>query len=154
MSTVESMAQMEKAPDEFASLIQGKNEAALSKRPDGKNWAAKEIICHVRDTEEVFLTRLQAIVLSDEPKFFTVDADRWAEDRQYLRNDHQEALKAFRKRRGETLKFLRELKPEQWERTGIHPTRGRETMKDLVGMIAKHDINHLEHLKRALSGQP
>ena len=150
----ELMAQLEKAPDEFAALIRGKNEALLSKRPDGKNWAAKEIICHMRDTDELFMNRFQAIVAMDEPKLFPVEADRWAEERQYLRNDVQEALSAFRKRRADALKFLRGLKPEQWERVGIHSTRGRETLRNYVELMAKHAPNHLDQLKRALAGQP
>ena len=153
-SVEEMMARMEKTPDEFAALIRGKSEALLSKRPDGKNWAAKEIICHMRDTDELFMNRFQAIVTMDEPKLFPVEADRWAEERQYLRNDVQEALSAFRKRRGDALKFLRELKPEQWERAAIHSTRGRETLRNYFELMAKHDLNHLEHLKRALAGQP
>ena len=153
-SVEEMMAQMEKTPDEFAALIRGQNEAILAKRPDGKNWAAKEIICHLRDTDELFMGRFQAILTIDEPKFSPADADRWAEDRQYLRNDVQEALAAFRRRRGENLKILRGLKPEQWERAGIHATRGRETLRNWVTLMANHDINHLDQLKRALAGQP
>ena len=153
-SVEEMMAQMEKTPDEFVALIRGKNEAILAKRPDGKNWAAKEIICHLRDTDELFMGRFQAILTIDEPKFSPADADRWAEDRQYLRNDVQEALAAFRRRRGENLKILRGLKPEQWERAGIHATRGRETLRNWVTLMANHDINHLDQLKRALADQP
>ena len=153
-SVEEMMAQMEKTPDEFVALIRGQNEAILAKRPDGKNWAAKEIICHLRDTDELFMGRFQAILAIDEPKFSPADADRWAEDRQYLRNDVQEALAAFRRRRGENLKILRGLKPEQWERAGIHATRGRETLRTWVSLMANHDINHLEQMKRTFAGQP
>ncbi len=147
------MSKMEKGPDYFASAIRGVSDAVLSRRPDEKNWAAKEIICHLRDTEELFIIRLQSMIIMDEPKFIGADVDRWAEERQYLRNDIQEALSAFRKRRGETLKFLRGLKPEQWDRTGIHATRGRETLRVWAEIIPKHDLNHLEQLKRALAGQ-
>ena len=150
----ELLSKVEEGPDDFASAIRGVSDAILSRRPDGKNWAAKEIICHLRDTEELFITRLQAMIMMDEPKFIGADVDRWAEERQYLRNDIQEALSAFRKRRGETLKFLRGLESEQWNRVGLHATRGRETLKDWVGIVAQHDINHLEQLKRALAGQP
>ncbi len=54
----------------------------------------------------------------------------------------------------ETLAFLRALKPPQWERGGTHPARGRMTMKDLVGLMAWHDDNHLDQIKRALDGKP
>lgn len=65
-----------------------------------------------------------------------------------------EALASFRAKREETLKFLSGLTPEQWERGGLHPTRGRMTVKDFVALMAWHDDNHLDELKRALDGKP
>ncbi len=149
----EQMARMERTADDFAAAIKGAPEAALSKRPDEKNWAAKEVVCHLRDIEESFMARFQSIMAMDEPKFLSVEPDRWAAERQYLRNDVNEALGAFRARRQECLKFLRGLKPEQWERGGTHATRGRMTVKDFVGLMAWHDDNHLDQLKRALEGK-
>ena len=153
-SPQEMMAQMEKTPEEFFTLIRWKEDTLLSKRPDGKSWSPKEMICHLRDTDELFMSRFQAIITMDEPKFSPADADRWAEDRQYLRNDAPQALAALRKRRSEVLNFLRGLKPDQWERAGIHATRGRETLRDWFTLMANHDLNHLEQMKRALAGQP
>jgi len=148
------LARMERTADDFAAAIQGASEIILSRRPDGKNWAAKEIVCHLRDTEELFFNRFQIILTVKEPKFSPADADRWAAERQYLRNDAGEAISAFRARREDTLQFLRGLKPEQWERACSHATRGRMTVKGYVGLMAAHDNIHLEQLKRALAGQP
>ena len=53
--------------DDLAAAIRGRSEAALARRPDGMSWAAKEIICHLRDTEELFLMRLEVIAAVDEP---------------------------------------------------------------------------------------
>ena len=153
-STEEQMARMERTADDFAAAIKDEPDAVLSRRPDGKNWSAKEVVCHIRDTEESFMARFQTIMAMDEPTFLPVEPDRWAADRQYLRNDGAEALQAFRTRRDESLKFLLGLKPDQWERGGIHATRGRMTIKDFVALMAWHDDNHLDQLKRALQGQP
>lgn len=150
----EQMARMERTADDFAAALRGVPDAVLGKRPDDKNWSAKEVICHIRDTEESFMARFEIIMAMDEPKFLPVEPDRWAADRQYLRNDAAEALEAFRTRRDESLKFLRGLQPEQWERGGIHATRGRMTIKDFVGLIAWHDDNHLDQCTRALQGKP
>jgi len=150
----EQLARMERTVDDFAAAIKGVSDARLSKRPDDKNWSAREVVCHVRDTEESFMTRFQAILAMDEPRFPPVEPDRWAVDRQYQRNDVGDALAAFRARREETLRFFRGLKPEQWERTGIHATRGKMTLKDFVELMAWHDDNHLDQLKRALDGRP
>lgn len=42
-----------RAPDELAAAIRDKSDVELSRRPDPKNWAAKEVVCHLRDIEEV-----------------------------------------------------------------------------------------------------
>ena len=152
-SIEEQMARMARTADEFAAEITGVPDALLSRRPDGRNWSAREVVCHVRDIEESFMARFQAIMLTDEPTFLPVEPDRWAEERQYQRNDAAEALQAFRTRRDESLRFLRGLQPDQWERGGIHATRGPMSIKDFVGLMVWHDDNHLDQLKRALDGK-
>jgi len=90
----------------------------------------------MRDTEEQFMNRFQNIIAVDEPKLVAAQAARWSLDRQYIRNDGFEALEAFKRRRKEVLELLRGLKPEQWDRGGIHPTRGRMSIKDFVVIMA------------------
>ena len=153
-SIEEQMARLERTADNFAAAIKGVPDAVLSRRPDEKNWSGKEVVCHMRDTEESFMARFETILAMDEPKFLPVEPDRWAAERQYQRNDAAEALQAFRTRRDESLKFLRGLQPDRWERGGLHATRGRMTIKDFVALMAWHDDNHLDQLKRALEGQP
>ena len=100
--------------------------------------------------------RFQLILSVDEPKLVPPApdlADRWAEDRQYLRCDVERALETFRKRRAESLAFLRKLGPSDWQRGGLHAVRGRMTIGDWVAVIAWHDDNHLDQLQRALEGR-
>jgi uncharacterized damage-inducible protein DinB len=153
-SLEQQMARMDRTPDDFAAAIAAMPYHLLSKRPDDANWSAKEVVCHIRDIEESFMARMQLIMTMDEPKFLPVEPDRWAAERQYQRNDAEEALRAFRARREESLKLLRSLRPEQFERGGLHATRGRMTIADFVALMAWHDDNHLEQLKRALAGRP
>ena len=149
------LGRMTRTADELAAAIRGQSDAALSRRPDAKNWAAKEIVCHLRDIEETFMARFELILATAEPKlaFDPATVDRWAEERQYLRNDTGKALGAFRKRREESLAFLGKLTPEQRSRAGIHATRGRITIEDFVTLMAWHDDNHLDQLERALDGK-
>ncbi|MCX5907473.1 MAG: DinB family protein [Deltaproteobacteria bacterium] len=150
----EWMNRLAKHPDDFAAAIQGMEDTRLAKRPDEKNWAPKEIICHMRDTEELFFSRFQNILSIEEPRLPAADAERWAGERQYIRNDAQEALAAFRKRREETLQFLRGLTPAQLSRVGIHSKYGGTTLEAFVELMVKHGNDHLAQLARALSGQP
>jgi hypothetical protein len=160
------LERMAQAADDLAAAIRGRSEAALTRRPAPTSWAGVEIVCHLRDTEELFLVRLEMIAAMDEPvlaasgmgaRVLKLDPDgqpaaptRWAEDRQYLRNDAVMALGTFRQRREETLAHLRSLSPEQWHRGGLHPRRGRLTPGDFVTEMAWHDNNHLDQLRLAL----
>jgi uncharacterized damage-inducible protein DinB len=150
------LARLERTPADLAAAIRGQSEAALARRPDAKNWAAKEVVCHLRDTEELFMGRFDLLMAMDEPKLPALTPqtpDRWAEERQYLRNDADEALAAFSRRRAETLAFLTPLTPDQWQRGGVHATRGRMSIGDFVTLMAWHDDNHLDQLRRALDGK-
>jgi hypothetical protein len=126
----------------------------MARRPDGKNWAPKEIVCHLRDTEEAFGARFEQILAMDvDPKLGAPTADRWAEERQYLRNDALEAIAAFRTRREDNLATLRALTPAQWNKGALHPVRGRMTLDTFLTLMAWHDDNHLDQLARALEGK-
>ena len=163
MPTMEEYAQqtreqrlqrLTRTADELSTAIKGQAEAGLARRPDAKNWAAKEVICHLRDTEEMFNARFELIVAMDtDPKLVGPSADRMAEERQYLRNDAVEAIGAFRRRREENVDYLRKLTPAQWDKGGTHPVRGRMTIDMFLTLMAWHDDNHLDQLKRALDGK-
>jgi DinB family protein len=161
-------ARLARSADDLTAAIHGQAEAVLARRPDATSWAATEVVCHLRDIEEMVLLRLEVIAALDEPMIAATgmgarilarkpdgqpaSPDRWAEVRQYLRNDPTEALTAFRRLREGTLAHLAALSPEQWRRGGMHPQRGRLTVEDFVTDLAWHDDNHLDQLRRALAG--
>jgi len=164
------LARLAKTADELAEAIRGRDDVAYSRRgSDG--WSAKDVICHLRDIEELCILRYHLMLADDNPKVFVVgaqpkdldawgiggavpfplDPDRWREERQYDRNDAAEALAAFRRRRAEVLALLDKLSPEQWQRTSVHPEHGRITFVVWTAGVASHDDNHLAQLQRALA---
>jgi len=148
------MHRLTRTADELTAAIKGQSDAVLSRRPDAKNWAAKEVVCHLRDIEEAFGGRFEQILAMDtDPKLTGPNPDRVAEERQYLRNDAAEAVAAFRRRRQETLEVFAKLTAAQWDKGGIHPVRGRITLDSFLSLMAWHDDNHLDQLKRALEGK-
>ena len=168
------LSRLDQTPGELDLAISGKTDKELSARPDAHNWAAKEIVCHLRDVEELFQIRFHTVVALDEPRILVfgasasdlaswriggsighpLDPERWAEERQYLPNDTREALAAFRRRRAEVLVLLRSLSPAEWQREGVHLSRGRLTLADWVARLTADDDNHVAQLHRALEGRP
>src|SRR6266705_3627158 len=51
------LSYLDQTPGELERAISGKTDNELSARPDAHNWAAKEIVCHLRDVEELFQIR-------------------------------------------------------------------------------------------------
>jgi hypothetical protein len=148
------MQRLSRTADELAAALAGRDEDVLGRRPDPRNWAAKEVVCHLRDTEEVFGSRVEQILVMDvDPTLIVVNADRLAEDRQYLRNDVAAALAAFLRRRAETLDTFGKLAAGQWEKGAVHPALGRLTIDRVLAIMASHDDTHLDQLTRALRGR-
>jgi hypothetical protein len=152
----ERLARLARTVDELDAALRGHDAVALARRPDAGSWAAVEVLCHFRDTDESFLGRcLQIMAMDTEPRFPTTNPDRWAEERQYLRANATGVLAAFRRRRQETLEFFAACAPGDWSRAGHQmDSRGRRTLDDFLSVMAWHDENHLDQLRRALRGEP
>jgi hypothetical protein len=168
---VARLARLAKTPDDLATATSGRSDAALATRPASERWSATEVICHLRDIEELCILRFHTMLVMNDPLVFVagappgdaerwgiagpvpfpLDPERWAEERQYARNDPSSALASFRRRRQEVLAFLQALSPEHWRRGSIHPEHGRVTFEDWTAGMAAHDDNHLEQLRQALS---
>jgi len=174
LPVMERVERLGRTGSELGAAIGGRDALALGRRPDARSWSATEILCHLRDVEELFRIRFHTILALDDPKILTwsaapddliawgigsqvgnpLDPDRWAEELQYSRCDPHHALDTFSRRRSETSALLASLTDAQWLRCGIHPQRGRVNLGDWVASLASHDDNHLDQLERALDGRP
>jgi len=142
------LRRLEQTPGELERAIAGKADGELGRRPDAHNWSAKEIVCHLRDVEELFQIRFHTVLALDEPHILVLGAG--ADD-----------LAAWRiggpighPLDPERWALLQSLSPGEWQRGGIHLRRGRLTLEDWVASLMSHDDNHLDQLHRALDGRP
>ena len=146
---------LECTADELAHVLRDIDSGLLTRRPAADAWAPVEIVCHLRDSEEWFLVRCRLALAVDEPPFPRNSPDRWAAERQYLRHNAAEAVVAFRKLRAESSALFGGLSDTEWGRGGMHlDGRGRRTVDEFLTVMAWHDDNHLDQLRRALAGQP
>jgi hypothetical protein len=171
-SPTDRLERLARTADDLRDAVGDRDDRALSRRAAPEEWSAKDVICHLRDVEELVILRFHTMLAMDEPRVlvvgappidpaawgfdgavpFPMDADRWRDERQYERNDPAAALSAFARRRGEVLTLLGGLSPAQWERGALHPDGARWTFADWTAGMARHDDAHLEQLRRALAG--
>ena len=173
LPVAQRLDRLTRTPADLGDAVRGRAPGDLGRRPDSKDWSATEVLCHLRDIEEICMMRFRTMLAMEEPKVLVVgarvanpaewglvgaelaiDPERWAEERQYSRSDGEAALEAFRRRRRDSLDLFGRLMPEQWQRGCQHPTLGRVTFADWTALMAAHDDNHLAQVERALAGKP
>ena len=116
--------------------------------PDG--WSVVEIVCHLRDLEELFYLRALRMLNENEPVFEAFDQEEMARQGNYINQTLTRVLGEFLEKRRRTIHFFDNLTPEQWQRTGIHPEAGKITILEQAFQIGSHDTDHIEQIIRAM----
>lgn len=141
-------------PRALSSLLKKVPKARLAKRPAPEHWSVKEILAHLADSEMVFGFRLRLILGSNETPIQAFDQDVWAGYSNYAKQDIGLSLEAYTVNRERNLRLLKSLPAEMWEYWGMHSERGKETVTRVTEMMAGHDINHLDQVRRILAPAP
>lgn len=140
-------ARLESGPAALAEAVRGVDDETLRRRPAPGKWAIVEIACHLRDTERVYAERFTKVAHQDRPQLWMADNDALAEGLRYRAADLAAVLKEFRRLRADTLVLLRALPHPVWQRTGVHPKRGVQTLEELASYLAVHDQSHLAKIR-------
>jgi DinB superfamily len=133
------------------TLIASVPRAALdsTERPGG--WSVVGVIEHLADAELVFGYRLRQILTLDRPRLESFDQDRWAAIGAYNDGDVTAALDIFAALRRRHLVLWTNISSVAWDRVGIHGDRGAESLRDMVRIVAGHDLAHRRQIARILA---
>lgn len=134
----------------LAELVANASLGQLMTRPSPGKWSIGEILAHLAEDEIATAWRYRQMVEHDGIELPGFDQDLWARTGEYASRQPQDSLTLFQLLRAANLQFLRHLAPAQWECFGIHPERGRITLRDLAAHMAGHDANHIEQIRRVL----
>lgn len=145
---------LQATPDILAGLIDGlsQDQARAAKGGD-ENWSVVEVICHLRDAEEINVARIAAMRDQDNPAILSYDQNLLARERNYHEAELRQAFAAFLAQRQAMIAMLSELTIEQWERPGQHNQLGRVTIFSQTLHRAAHDAVHCAQIARQLMGK-
>jgi len=139
------------ASDKLTELIARTKPSALSQPPAPGKWTINEIVAHLADVELVNGFRMRMALSDPGCAIQAFDQDAWAVDGCYSQIAAQTSLALFRELRAANLALLKALTPEEWEHAGIHAERGRESVRDISGFLAGHDLNHFTQIEEILN---
>lgn len=81
------------------------------------------------------------------------DEGQIAIDHGYASKDPIAEAQSFKAERAKTIEYIQSLKPEDFEKTVLHPERGTMKVNDIVTMLVSHDVYHIEHMAFFDSGK-
>jgi hypothetical protein len=123
---------------------------AKSAKGGDENWSVVEVICHLRDAEEISFQRMQAMRDQDRPKIIGYDQEALARERNYNETNLYVALNAFIGFRERHIAALSALSSDEWERSGEHTEIGRITVFAHTLHKVSHDAIHCAQIARQL----
>ena len=119
---------------------------AAGEPPEGE-WNAAQVMAHMAATEHLWLERLNQLLHEKEPRIRPGGTGKAAQiQEQLMSGTAADNLDAFNTSRGEIVSLLMGLSLRDWERTGIHDSRGEISIADVVETIIDHDTEHLAQL--------
>jgi DinB superfamily len=123
---------------------------------EGENtWSAFDIVGHLLFAEgNNWITRTKHILEFGETRAFQ-SFNRLGQVEASRGKSLAQLLDEFARARSENLAELRSLnlRPEDLDRRGLHPSLGRVTLSQLLATWAAHDLTHLHQLTRVLACQ-
>jgi hypothetical protein len=151
----ETISLLTRTPAALNSLLRDLPEAWTSRNEGENTWSAFDIVGHLVYGERTdWMPRVTMILQFGESQAF-VPFDRWGQDRESKGKTLGQLLDEFARLRSENLRDLRELnlRQEDLERRGLHPSLGTVTLSQLLATWAIHDVTHLHQLSRVMAYQ-
>jgi hypothetical protein len=136
-------------PEQLETLAQqrpGGEYAATS--PDA--WTPSEIAGHLCDAARYWGARMRRVAREDEPVLESFDENMLVRLAAHSYWPLDTLLREFRLLSDANVAFLRALSPVAWERAGLHETRGRLTLREIVAIEAAHEQAHVAQFAEAL----
>ncbi|MFN0096049.1 MAG: DinB family protein [Dehalococcoidia bacterium] len=137
-------------PRALREQIAGIDAGGMNQRPPGSDWSIRDVLHHLTDHELVRGVQVRMILGAEEPPPIPgYDEARWQRRLQYLWRSPEAALSLFEQARYVTAELLSHCDRTAWQRTGIHPERGPQTVHDLVEGLVTHTATHVEQARAA-----
>lgn len=139
---------MEELPSALRTAVEDMEPEEL-REPEGPGrWSVLDVVRHLADSELVYRYRMRMIVAQPGSAIPAYDQDAWASGLAYREDDLEETLTELEALRRADLRWIRGLDEEELERYGEHAERGRESVRDIVRLLAAHDLVHRRQIER------
>jgi hypothetical protein len=159
-TTDELVARLASAPDQLERALPAAANApepptaqatgeATGETTGEESWATSEIIGHLCDAARYWGGRMRLAIFEERPHLEPFDQDALVRLAAYRYTPADALAREFRLVNASNVALLRGLRPEQWERIGVHGERGPLSVRAMVEIEAQHELEHVRMLAAA-----
>jgi hypothetical protein len=144
-----------RTPAALNALLRDLPDALALRNEGGETWTPFDIVGHLIHADRTdWMARTKKILQFGETQPFD-PFDRLGQVRLSQGKSLSQLLDEFSRVRSEKLDELRalNLRPEDLNRRGRHPSLGPITLSELLATWAVHDLTHLHQLSRVMAYQ-
>lgn len=145
LGTREPLEAMSETPSRIRQIVSALGPAGLARSYAPGKWTARQLIVHLAQTELAFGVRARMALTTDDYVVQPFDQDRWLASEPPV--EPEAALAAYEGMRALNLAFFRSLSSADLGRAFRHPERGPLVVRDLMLLLAGHELHHLKHLE-------
>ena len=129
----------------ISTLLERLGPNGLERSYGPGKWTAREIVCHLADTEIAFAFRLRQTLAEPFHVIQPFDQEAWATN--YRTTPAEAAMKTFTALRAWNLALIEKVGAPALSKPVRHPERGDMTFETIIQTMAGHDGNHLRQLE-------
>ena len=134
-------------PGLLRRAVAGMTSDQLLARPIAGKWSTQEVVCHLADYEPIYADRMKRVVALKEPELLPGDPGLFAARLAYDHRDVEEELAFVELTRKQMARILRALKPEDFQRFGLHSRDGALTLESLLQRVTAHIPHHVRFIE-------
>lgn len=146
---------LERTPAVIKQLLQELDEDWIMQNEGGDSWSCYDIVGHYIHGEKTdWIPRMQIILGDNADKRF-VPFDRFAQFKDSQGKSLDQLLEEFESLRKKNIEILKAttITESLLDKTGIHPTFGTVTLRQLLSTWVAHDLTHIYQTSRVLAKQ-
>jgi hypothetical protein len=151
----QTISLLARTPAALNALLRELPESWTSRNEGENTWSPFEIVGHLIHAERTdWMSRAKIVLQFGETQPFE-PFDRWGQVREIQGKSLGQLLDEFARLRSENLAELRalNLRPEDLNLPGRHPSLGVVTLSQLLSTWAVHDLTHLHQISRVMAHQ-
>ena len=126
----------------------GLNDISASRRPRDGEWSVKEVVCHLRDANDVFHGRIQRMLTEDAPYLKSVNMESVAAEKHYIVEDWREAWAGLLAAHERNMAAFTALTQVQWQRPATHQELGVITIERIPTLLRDHLQTHITQVRQ------